>query len=441
MNSSQVLEYIQTIKQKIVDHRLVGVTVLAGFFLVAVLIVVTGPSSEPMARSEKAWPVSIEVADPKMIAPTLLAFGRVESQQMANLKTSISAPVGEMLASEGDWVEKGDAIIQLRDEEQRLALRMAEAEHASRQAQLESARTEFELAQSITAHQEELKAIADAKLKRHLDLYSNNMVSNALVDEVRREASERAIALERHYTDLKLLPRVIDQRAAAVSEAEALVEKARIDLAQTQISAPFNGRVIKTLVAPGDRSVPGAPLAVVANYDNLEIRASIPADLGHKLRGQLEHGVTVVATGELDGREIHLTLVRLSGDVKAGQSGIDAFFVADEVLDIGRVVNLHITLPVEIDVVALPVQSIYERGRIYRVDDNRLEGIDIEQVGDYIDETGEHRILVRSEKLQPGDKLITTQLPRAITGLLVDPIGSTDLDQALASKNPEKKGS
>ena len=436
MNMDEIGATLNRAVEQLIRFKLLGASILGAFVMVAGLIIATGPESEPQLRIEKAWPVSVKSVEPQSLAPTLIAFGRVESRQLASLKTSISAPVEEMLASEGDWVHKGDVIIKLRDDEYLLALKIAQAEQANRRAQLESAIIEFELAKKITGNHEELKSIADAKLQRHQDLYANKMVSNAALDNVRREASERAIALERHFADLKVLPTVIKQREASVAEAEALVDKARLDLAQTKLRAPFHGRIISTLVAPGDRSIAGSALVIVANYDNLEVRTSIPADLGYKIRYQLENGVTVNARGFLDDREIQLELHRLSGDVKSGQSGIDAFFVAsqNEVLDIGRVVNLQITLPPETGVVALPVQSLYERGRVYRVNDDRLEGIDVEQVGDYIDASGVYRLLVRSDEIRPGDKLITTQLPRAITGLLVDPIEVDNLEQALAAK-------
>lgn len=67
---------------------------------------------------------------------------------------------------------------------------------------------------------------------------------------------------------------------------------------------------------------------------------------------------------------------------------------------------------------ALPVQSIYENDRIYEVRENR-RAIAIERVGEYQTESGEYRILVRSHELNAGQKIITTQLPKAISGLLV----------------------
>ena len=103
-------------------------------------------------------------------------------------------------------------------------------------------------------------------------------------------------------------------------------------------------------------------------------------------------------------------------------------------LDIGRVVSLTVTLPAEQDVVALPVQSIYEGNRVYRVEDDRLVGLDVTQVGEYVDSEKNYRILVRSPAIKQGDRLITTQLPRAISGLLVEPIDASKFDEAIAAQ-------
>jgi hypothetical protein len=43
-------------------------------------------------------------------------------------------------------------------------------------------------------------------------------------------------------------------------------------------------------------------------------------------------------------------------------------------------------------------------------------------VGDYADDDGAYRVLVRSEHLHAGQTIVTTQLPRAISGLRVEPI-------------------
>ena len=119
-------------------------------------------------------------------------------------------------------------------------------------------------------------------------------------------------------------------------------------------------------------------------------------------------------------------LARLAGNVREGHSGVDSFFrVAPPApaLEIGRVLKLSVVLPAEADVVALPVQSIYENDRVYQVVDDRLQALTVERVGDHSTAAGEYRVLVRGAGLHAGAKVITTQLPKAISGLRVQPVG------------------
>ena len=425
---------LQSIRAWFATHpRLRVPVILVAAMLIATLIYATRPDAEPAAWQEKAWPVSTMIAEPHSIAPTLLAYGRVESAQMARLKTSIGAPVGRVLVAEGDEVTAGDLLVQLDARELDLALDVARAELMRANSALASVRTDFELASRLTAHHRELHDLSEAKLTRHRDLYGNKMVSDEILDEVRRQYSERAITLESHLARVADFPNRIAEAEARVLEAGALHRRAELDVEQTRILAPFDGRVIERLVSEGDRLLPGVPVITVADSARLEVRANVPAGVRNRLSGNA--GQTT-AEGVIDGAPVPLRLARVSGDVKAGQSGVDVFFVpeAGDSLAIGRILSLRIQLPVEESVVAVPVQSLYENGRLYRVESDRLVALDVEQVGDHLDDDGTYRILVRGEALTGGDRLITTQLPRAITGLLVEPIDAAQLDAALAGE-------
>lgn len=419
----------------IAARRLAGIVILAGGIAGSALIVATGPEAAPQPRTERAWPVSVKTVVPAERSPTLVAFGRVESRQVAQLKTSISAMVASVPASEGSWVDQGDLLVRLDPRELALAVNRAAAEHKRRVAVLTSVRNDFEAAQRMTAHHEELKDIAAAKLERYRELSESRMIAGEVLDEVRRQASERAIALEEHRARLRNFPALVDQHEAMVAESAALLEAARLDVAQTEIRAPFSGRVMETTAAPGDRILPGTVLVRIADYEQLEIRAAVPMDVGNRLRARLGEGARVTAVGEFGAREIPLELVRLAGNVKPGQSGLDAFFrpAHGERLDIGRVMNLTVALPPETRTVAVPVQALYQDNRVYKVVDSRLVAVDAEKVGDYIGADGEYQVLIRSPDLSAGDTLIMTQLPRAISGMLVDPRAAYAFDGAIAA--------
>jgi hypothetical protein len=110
--------------------------------------------------------------------------------------------------------------------------------------------------------------------------------------------------------------------------------------------------------------------------------------------------------------------------VKTGQGGLDAFFSipASTALEIGSVVDLALELPAELNVLAMPVYSLYEDSTVYRVHEERLQALRFERVGDYLDADGNFLALVRIDGIAPGDSLLGSQLARAITGLLVSPI-------------------
>ena len=354
----------------------------------------------------------------------LVTYGKLEARQSANLTTTLSAPVKKVVMPEGSWVNQDDLIIELDDAEAALALNAAQASYERSQAQLQSTRVEHLLADELTQHHADLATLAESNLNRYRELHERGMISDSVLDEVREQASERAMVLARHMSAVEDFPNKVDQQLTAVREAQARMQQAEMDLKQTAVRAPFPGRIISIGVAAGDRVSPGTALVEIADYEQLEIRTSVSAELGIRLRQALQAEQKIMATTQLGDQSVEFVLDRLSGNIKPGQSGLDAFFHTpmNQSLVIGSVMNLLVELPPEHEVIAVPMQSLYESDRVYRVENNRLNAISVTRVGDYIDDQGQFRILVRSDELKAGDSLMTTQLPVAISGLLVSPL-------------------
>ncbi len=416
-----VMNPLKKLGKKFTGLLLLVLSLFLGFIMVA-----TGPSAEPLEKTERAWPISVITAAPIDLPPTLLTYGRVESKQVASLNTNISAPVSEVLVREGDRVQEGDLLIQLDAMEGELTLNVAQANHDRNAALLASVKTEFELANTLTAQYQELNDISQSKLGRSLDLNKQHMISDALLDEARRDASQVNITLQQHLSLVANFPNRIAQQQASVDESAARLGRAKLDLQQTQIRAPFSGRVIQSSVSKGDRVLAGATLIEIADYSGLEIRASVPSDIAFRLNQVMLQAQNVHASASVDGSELKFVLDRLSGDVKSGQSGIDVFFKssAGENLDIGRVLNLTVDMPIEPNVLAMPVYALYENQTVYRIDEQRLQAVRYETIGDYVTADNELRTLIRSAEINAGDQLLASQLPRAITGLLIEPIAS-----------------
>jgi len=405
----------------------VGAGLIAASLLVSASIFATGPRATPEARTEKAWPVSVVTIEPQSLAPTFNAFGRIESAQVARIQTDLVAPIAAVHVSEGDWVEADQVLIELETDALSLLVREREADLAAARAALASVVTEEALAKNTSKHYESVFQVAQKKLERHRDLFEKRMIAQSLLDEAVQQSSAATIEYQNHLRVLADLPNRIAEARARIARSEALLDAARIDLEHATIRAPFAGPVLSVAASPGNHTALGVPLVEVASAAHMEVRTQIPDAYADRVRGYLESGRGVRAT-LVDGSGRTLHLARLAGNVRPGQSGLDGFFVVDAVagapqVDLGRVIDIQVELPPEPRVVALPVQSIYENDRIYQVIGDRLEAVTVERVGDFATAAGEYRVLVRADSLQAGQQIITTQLPKAISGLLVQPIG------------------
>ncbi|MBK5919928.1 hypothetical protein CCR80_02605 [Rhodothalassium salexigens] len=121
------------------------------------------------------------------------------------------------------------------------------------------------------------------------------------------------------------LEEVMTTRDATVQElaqARVALERARVGLDRAAVRAPFPGRVVARLAAPGEYASPGGQLLRLVDTTHLEVRAQIPVSL----TGQLAAGTVV--------------------GIEAGATRVDAPVrtivpVGDEV---SRTVELRVTL-------------------------------------------------------------------------------------------------
>ena len=138
--------------------------------------------------------------------------------------------------------------------------------------------------------------------------------------------------------------------------------------------------------------------------------------------------------------------------MRPGQSGLDAWFrfhTSSQVASrsgantnpeslpaLGRVINLTTVLPSEPGLVALPGQAIYNNDRVYLVNNNRLQAATVQRIGEIRLAGGDVQVLVRGDNLNSDSDVMTTALPKAITGLLVEPIRSSIAEDEAVVETP-----
>jgi RND family efflux transporter MFP subunit len=180
--------------------------------------------------------------------------------------SEISAPVERVAVRNGDLVERGDALVYLRDKQYQDQLRQVEA--SLQIAQADAKRTEASL-NEIQARLSRTRQLAERELSSAQDL-----------ELLEAQAAGAAAAHE--------------QAIARIAQADANVEEQRETLRRAVVRAPVSGYVGGRTVEVGMRVDPGMPLFTVGNFDDVRIDVSIT----DRMMNRIEVGQTALITIE-----------------------------------------------------------------------------------------------------------------------------------------------
>ncbi len=261
------------------------------------------------------------------------ASGWIEPDPLPIKATSLVDGVVETVkVLEGQAVKKGETLAILISEDARLTLATAEQNHLTLQssrdshlAAINSARKKLKGTQAMVKSAETLRDEAADRLTRFEGLSSRSVPEQEIVSARLRVAREDAQLLVAAASSaevgaeierLKLETRVKENeiRAAAIE-----VEKAKLTLTRTVITAPIDGRVLRLLAAPGqkkmlqDNDMESSTIAILYHPAKLQVRVDVPlADAAGLQIGQAARircsllpdkifdGVVTRITGEAD---------------------------------------------------------------------------------------------------------------------------------------------
>ena len=417
-------QFIRTFWQQ--QHRksralpIVIILVTAVLLLIFILV---QPEPPVKAKEEKSWTVQTHRLIDGAKSPQLELYGSVESPYTASLTSIIDADVKSLEVNEGQRVDCGQTLILLDDTDAQLSLEDKESSVAELEALIISEKNRYENDLAALKLEKSLVALAEKKLAREEKTSKSNLTSQASLDAQKEALNKQKLALISRQLTITDHPARLAQLEARLSRSRALAEQAEIDLARATVTAPFDGIILKTMVSPGERVRPGEAMLEMYATDRIELRAQLPQKFISIVKNSISRQQPFQATVKTDNGRRVATLDRISGSVADGGHGVDALFRIDsdaaDTLTIGDTLEMTLELPAVEDVFSVPVSSIYGTDRIYRVENDRLIAVKVEKMGRQYN-NGRQFVLVRSDDLKPGDEVITTQLPLAVSGLKVE---------------------
>ena len=225
-------------------HGAGAVLVLAvlGLGLYGLWPVITGQAEDEAAAEDVEAPSSAATVDATVAARTdfplrTQATGHLVPWQRAQLKAEASGPVVERAVEEGARVEQGDLIARLRNREERIALEEA-------RAKLLKARAKFQ-SQYVTG--------PDSLAASELIASTDTAASNA--PRSRRRATQAAVS--------------------GLTAARQAVERAKLNLERTRVTAPFAGRVADLQLDEGQYVSRGSEICMLLRDARMKVHVDV----------------------------------------------------------------------------------------------------------------------------------------------------------------------
>ncbi len=186
--------------------------IISGVGLVVIAAVVAGIMKK---NGREELEVQTAPVKKQQVIETVTATGKVQPHIQVNLSADVSAKITKLAVNEGDWVEKGDFLVELDRERY-----VAAAERA--EASLRSSASD-----AVLAKESMLKAEKD--YNRTKELFEKKVESSATFDAV---AATYQVEKARYESALN-----------NVEQAKALLKQANDDLSKTRIFAPMAGTI------------------------------------------------------------------------------------------------------------------------------------------------------------------------------------------------------
>lgn len=370
--------------------------------------------------------------------------------------------------NEGQFVGAGTPLFEIdpRDYEfdvERLEREAKQAVHAIEELDEEIAQNATSI--DLARRQAELARRESVRLE---GLKSDRIVTESEYDRAVRDELTAANAL----TTLEGQRRVLTKRRNRLAEAESLaktmLEKAKLDLSRTRIVSPVDGIVVEDKVEQDSFVAKGAPLVTIEDTRAAEVRTSLPMEDVSRVWGGRRGGggaaadtvmdtpVTVVFTmGEvayewkgvlsrqegrgLDEKTRTLPCRVLVADPR-GVTAVDRYGSAMPELPAGAPQTLMRGMFVEVRVhvdsaeslVSIPEEAQRPSGEVWLMRNGRLVVLKPRPV----QVVGGRVVFEAGSGLEPGDRVITSQLTHPRNGMDVAEADGSPAEPAVMAEKP-----
>ncbi len=388
-------------------------------------MVATKPQVAHTPSTERARAVTAQIATPGTVQPQLGLFGQITAGRSVDLRVLVAGEVTSVAATlvEGGAVKRDEALIQVDRFEYEGALVRARAELAEAEARIVESKARIEAERAAQRRAREQEEIARRETERFDTLQGRGFTSDAALDASRSRLAASRAALEARENQIIVLEAQIVREKAALDRLRWAVRLAERNIANTSLSAPYDGIVSNVAAEVGRLLNVNDRVATLVDPSRFEVRFSLTdAQYGRLVSEGLRlDGRAVEARWRGGGDQIVIKGIvdRLSPVVTSATGGFEVYArllpsEATQALRPGAFVSVAMNDVAYPDVLRLPQAALHPGDRLFSIgSDDRLVALPATIAGYAGDD-----LLLRATVL-PGTRIMTSRLPDAGPGLLV----------------------
>ncbi len=383
----------------------------------------------PQAR-ERIFTVNVVAAEPDTIAPTLEAFGEIQSRRTLDLRLASSGQVIELSPNfiEGGQVQQGEVLARLNDANAQSDLARAKADVTDAMGEVAEAERAIALAQDELAAAKQQADLRSRAYERQVDLQTRGVGTAAAVEAAELAASSAAQAVLSRRSALDQAFARQSQAQTRLTRVQLAASDAQRRLDDTVLVAEFSGVLSGISLVQGGLVSSNERIGQLIDPNALEAAFRVSTEQYARLlddNGRLIDAPTTVSLSVM-GTELTSAalLSRDAGSVGDGQTGRLVFAQLQNPIGLkpGDFVSVKVQEPELRFAIRLPGTALDAENTVLVLgEEDRLEKVDVTLL-----RRQSNDVIVRSRDLV-GREVVAVQTPLLGAGIKVKPLRQSDV--------------
>ncbi len=443
---------------KIIKKLLIIIPIICGIAFFAVMTMNKKPPVR-LENLERVQTVRVISLEKMTVVPRIVSYGYVEADRTWQAIPEVSGKVvfvNENL-KRGHFIKKGEVLLKIDTTTYGLAETKGKADLANVDAKLKELEQSRKNTRGLLSIEKKSLASEGLELKRKRELFDKGYISASALEKEERTFLAHQTSVNNLQNKLDLIPSQKKALRAQKKAGESTVKERTLNVAKTEIRAPFNCRLSVVNIELSQFAAAGTVLVAAQSVDKAEIQVSLtPKGLLTLLP---RDGVVIGNTPTVEDirRAIDITAkVRLPLDDELTVEWDGIFSRTSESMDLktgaikiyitvnnpyedlipGKKPPLMTNMYVEVELKgralreqwAVPRSAVHDEKVYICTKENRLEIRDVKvefNMGD---------LAVISHGLKQGENLVLADLVPAIDGMLLKPVRAELAEKLLKQK-------